>query len=194
MQRVLVLHSDPIIAVGLQACLSGLHELQVDIGNPASPLTGWAVIVCDEPAARRLVAPVTAATVVFARTPRSSDIRRALQRGAMGYVVEASGPSEIAAAVQEAAARRHFLCPLSAREIATDFASDALTDRESTVLALLATGLGNKAIARELDIAIGTVKAHVRAILGKLKARSRTEAASIAMTRGFVPEDVRAAA
>jgi hypothetical protein len=47
-------------------------------------------------------------------------------------------------------------------------------------------GLSNKMIARDLDLAVGTVKAHVRAILEKLDARSRTQAAAQARRRGLV--------
>ena len=61
-----------------------------------------------------------------------------------------------------------------------------LTSREDEVLRLLAKGLSNKSIARELDIAAGTVKVHVKSIMSKLDASSRTEAASIATARGLV--------
>ena len=54
------------------------------------------------------------------------------------------------------------------------------------MLQLIAEGRGNKAIASGLDIAVGTVKTHVKAILGKLDARSRTEAAAVASRRGLI--------
>jgi DNA-binding CsgD family transcriptional regulator len=61
-----------------------------------------------------------------------------------------------------------------------------LTTREREVLCPLVRGLANKAIARELGISVGTVKVHVRAILDKLQASSRTQAASVAVQRGLI--------
>ena len=66
---------------------------------------------------------------------------------------------------------------------------DVLVTRESEVLTLLVQGQCNKSIARDLSIALGTVKSHVKAILGKLDASSRTHAASIAVQRGLVDQD-----
>jgi DNA-binding NarL/FixJ family response regulator len=64
---------------------------------------------------------------------------------------------------------------------------ESLTPREVEVLHALAGGLGNKAIARELQISEHTAKFHVSQILAKLDAGSRTEAVSIAMRRGLLP-------
>ncbi len=188
-QRVLVMHSDPIVAIGLQACLADLPDHDVFIGSAGSTRADADVIVCDELSSQKLQdGPRDAAIVVLARRPRSFEIQRALKRGVLGYVVESSPPEEISAAVLAGGRRQHFLCRLSAQEMANDFSNEHLTMREHAVLAQVARGRCNKAIAKDLDIAIGTVKAHVRSILAKLNATSRTEAASIAMVRGFVPE------
>jgi DNA-binding CsgD family transcriptional regulator len=61
-----------------------------------------------------------------------------------------------------------------------------LTVREQQVLELLARGQCNKMIAPHLGIAVGTIKSHVKSIMAKLEASSRTEAASIAAERGIV--------
>jgi DNA-binding NarL/FixJ family response regulator len=63
---------------------------------------------------------------------------------------------------------------------------EPLTPRELDVLALLAEGLPNKAIARRLDISDQTVKFHVAAIYGKLGAANRTDALRRAVRRGLV--------
>jgi DNA-binding NarL/FixJ family response regulator len=60
-----------------------------------------------------------------------------------------------------------------------------LTHREREVLALLASGLSNKEIARELTLSVGTVRLHVSNILAKLGAPNRTTAAAIAMKHGL---------
>jgi two-component system NarL family response regulator len=61
-----------------------------------------------------------------------------------------------------------------------------LTAREGEVLGYLAKGMDNRAIAQALYISEGTVKSHVKAILRKLGAKDRTQAASIALRRGLV--------
>ena len=75
---------------------------------------------------------------------------------------------------------------LSARGNAEASSSAELTPREADVLALLAEGLPNKAIANRLDISEHTVKFHVNAILGKLGAQSRTEAVTRATRMGLI--------
>ena len=64
--------------------------------------------------------------------------------------------------------------------------AEALTPRESEVLQMLASGLGNKEIAARLAISEHTVKFHVASILGKLGAASRTEAVSLGIRRGLI--------
>jgi DNA-binding NarL/FixJ family response regulator len=61
-----------------------------------------------------------------------------------------------------------------------------LTLREIEVLAMLADGLGNKEIARQLDISDNTVKSHLSSIFGKLGATNRTEAVMLGMRHGFI--------
>ena len=65
-------------------------------------------------------------------------------------------------------------------------ADDALTPREVEVLKLIASGNANKIIAAQLSITEETVKVHMRNILGKLSARDRTEAVTIALRRGII--------
>ena len=78
---------------------------------------------------------------------------------------------------------------ISAPDDATEHVSvheSVLTSRETEVMALLASGASNKAIARELGISPNTAKFHVAAVLAKLGARNRSDAVAIAMRRGLV--------
>jgi DNA-binding NarL/FixJ family response regulator len=63
--------------------------------------------------------------------------------------------------------------------------ADTLTRRECDVLLLICRGMANKEIARELNVTVKTVEYHVTHILGKLGARSRTEAAIAALEQGL---------
>jgi DNA-binding NarL/FixJ family response regulator len=186
-QLVLVMHSEPIVARGLVAALEEVPGLEVRVAHPDEPLPERAVVVCEDAIARALSRALAgAALVVLARTPREFEIQLALERGALGYLVTGCRIDELQEAVRTASRGRRFLCRATAQEIANGFSCEALTTREHDVLALLARGSCNKTIANGLDIALGTVKAHVRSIMGKLKASSRTEAASIAAARGLV--------
>ena len=73
-----------------------------------------------------------------------------------------------------------------ARSQALEELAEGLTPRESEVLQMLASGLGNKEIATKLAISEHTVKFHVASILGKLGATSRTEAVSLGIRRGLI--------
>jgi len=88
---------------------------------------------------------------------------------------------------------RH-LGPEAAARLADSFARDQLTPREEAVLALVVEGLSNKAIAQRLDIALGTVKAHLKAAFAKLGVRGRTEAVVAAERRGLLREGAAAPA
>ena len=79
------------------------------------------------------------------------------------------------------------------REVRAPDSPEALTERETDVLRLMAQGLANKEIARELKIGEGTVKTHVSNVLAKLGVQSRTQAALHAVRIGLVsPEQLKA--
>ena len=75
------------------------------------------------------------------------------------------------------------------REVRAPESPEALTERETDVLRLLAQGQSNKEIARELNIGEKTVKTHVSNVLGKLGVQSRTQAALYAVRIGLVPAE-----
>ena len=99
---------------------------------------------------------------------------------------------QLLAAVRAVAAGLHVFAPALARALLQDGPTDPtappvdLTPRESQVLALVAEGLTNKAIAQRLAISDHTVKFHVNAILGKLNAQSRTDAVVRATRQGLI--------
>jgi DNA-binding CsgD family transcriptional regulator len=76
-----------------------------------------------------------------------------------------------------------------ASRIADRMKQQALTRREGDILRHMMLGMSNKAIASKLTLAVGTVKTHVKSVLEKLDASSRTQAVSIAQRRGILRED-----
>jgi two-component system nitrate/nitrite response regulator NarL len=113
------------------------------------------------------------------------------QTGARALLPRSAPVSTLAAALHAAAARLVVLDPLASAALLVPVSSlsntvEALTVREREVLQLVANGLPNKSIARELAISEHTVKFHVNAILNKFGAQSRTEAVVIASRAGLV--------
>jgi DNA-binding NarL/FixJ family response regulator len=117
----------------------------------------------------------------------------AVKAGAIGYLLKDTRAQELRQAIKAAAAGQVQLSPQAAarliREVVAPERPEALSERETDVLRLLAHGLANKEIARDLSITEKTVKTHVSSILGKLGVQSRTQAALYAGRIGLVPVD-----
>lgn len=120
-----------------------------------------------------------------------SSVFGAVRAGAIGYLLKDTDAHELNRAIKAAAAGQVQLSPAAAarlvREVRIPENPEALTDRENDVLKLIAGGLSNKEIARELGIGEKTVKTHVSNILSKLGVLSRTQAALQAVRMGLVP-------
>lgn len=123
----------------------------------------------------------------------------ALRAGASGYLLKDVSRADLAAAVRSVAGGGAALEPTVARRVIDAFArlsplspasasglKEPLSGREQAVLRLLAQGLSNKEIARQLFLAEGTVKNHVSTILQKIDARDRTQAALKARELGLI--------
>jgi two-component system, NarL family, response regulator LiaR len=122
-----------------------------------------------------------------------SSVGESLRAGAIGYLLKDTRPQELRRAIRAAADGQVQLSPQAAarliREVRAPESPEALSERETDVLRLLARGLANKQIARELSITEKTVKSHVSSILGKLGLQSRTQAALYAGRVGLLPVD-----
>ena len=81
---------------------------------------------------------------------------------------------------------RPWIPPGVAAKLASQVSGERLTERELQTLVLMAEGKSNKIIARTLTISEGTVKTHVKSVLEKLGATSRTEAVSVGARRGLI--------
>ncbi|MBK9176691.1 MAG: response regulator transcription factor [Flavobacteriales bacterium] len=108
----------------------------------------------------------------------------ALKAGANGYILKSSTPDEILAAIRELDAGGAPMSAHVARRVVQQFrpalakgeGAEALSDREGSVLELLAEGLLYKEIGERMGITTGTVKQHIHRIYGKLHVQNRTEA------------------
>ena len=119
-------------------------------------------------------------------------VEKALQSGAIGYILKNVSASDLAKVIRDAHAGRSTLAP-EATEILIQAARNrtgrpdyGLTEREQQVLALIANGLSNAEIADKLVISVATAKFHVHGILSKLSVSSRTEAVSLAWQQDLI--------
>ena len=124
--------------------------------------------------------------VALTSFPEGDLVQRALQAGAIGYLLKDTPVDELAAAIRSAHAGRSTLAPAAAQALVEATARqpdplDALTDRQKEVLALVVEGLSNVDIAERLVISPATVRYHVSTILSKLGAANRAEAAALAV-------------
>lgn len=124
--------------------------------------------------------------VILTMSDSETDLAAALRAGVRGYLLKDMEPEAMLEALQAVAAGRvvippqlnHLLAAALRGESRPQSAGAAgLTEQELRILEKIAAGLPNKQIGRELDIAEGTVKVHVKHILRKLELRSRVEAA-----------------
>lgn len=111
--------------------------------------------------------------------------RRALIAGAEGYILKNMVPKELVEAIRKVHAGKKYIPREIATKLAEHYQDQDLSVREIEVLKAVSDGKSTRTIASKLSIAEETVKAHVKNILHKLGAYDRTDAVSIATTRGF---------
>jgi len=137
----------------------------------------------------REVSPATRSIVLTSFLDEDS-LLPAIRAGAAGYLLKDVEPAELVRAIRAAHAGEALLSPaVTARLLERVARAEPeplpLTGREQEVLALVARGLSNKAIARELGLAEKTAKNHVSNILAKLGVDDRTQAALYAVRAGL---------
>jgi DNA-binding NarL/FixJ family response regulator len=147
-------------------------------------------------ATRRILAADPAARVLILTTFDLDEyIYEALRAGASGFVLKDDPPEQLIAAIRTAAAGNALLSPAVTKRVISQFAQirtpsppaglDELTAREHEVFRLMADGLSNAEIGRELYIGETTVKTHVTRVLQKLELRDRVQAVVLAHQCGL---------
>ncbi len=134
--------------------------------------------------------------IILTVSEAEENLARALRAGANGYLLKSMEPDDVEDAIQRAVKGETVVAPamtaklislLDNKTSSADSLLDSLTQREREILAHLAKGESNKAIARQLNISYDTVKLHVRHILAKLNLSSRVEAAVFAVEHKLTP-------
>jgi DNA-binding NarL/FixJ family response regulator len=111
---------------------------------------------------------------------------RALKAGAVGYLLKSSLRTEMVDAIHNVHRGRRHLDRGVAEQIALHVVDEPLSDREVTILRLVAIGKSNKQVAAELGLSEETVKAYLKTIFAKLDVADRTHAVTVAARRGII--------
>jgi two-component system NarL family response regulator len=132
---------------------------------------------------------LTVKVVIMTTFDSEEDVRRAMKAGVRGYLLKDSTQEEILEAIRQVHAGNTYLPARILQRAADVLSQPELSPRETEVLRWVAAGKSNKEIGSQLFIAEGTAKTHVKSLLEKLGAASRTGAVREAVHRGLVRLD-----
>ena len=205
MIRIVLVDDHPVVRAGLRALLEGQPDLSV-VGEAAEATSAGQVVGATEPdvvlmdlnlgsgpggaeTTRALRALHPAPQVLVLTTyDTETDIRTAVDAGAVGYLLKDAPPDQLFAGVRAAARGETVLAPLVAARLLgrTGAAGPPLTPREVEILTLLAGGLANKEIARQVLVSEATVKSHLSHVYDKLGVDTRAGAVARAIEQRII--------
>ena len=206
--RVIVVDDHAVVRSGIEYSLMAIDDIELvgtaDKGadavrlceelQPDVVLMDMMMPEMDGVSATRAVLKRCPAVRVIALTSfqEGSLVQKALQAGAISYLLKDVDMKQLAAAIRSAASGQGTLAPEAAKALAEASSKPAslgvdLTDREREVLALIVDGRSNAEISEMLSISLSTARFHVSTILSKLGATNRAEAAALAVKHGLVP-------
>lgn len=207
MIRIVLVDDHPVVRAGLRALIDGQGDLAV-VGEAEGLEQALEVVVAaDRPdvvlmdlnlgAGRIGGADATAAlrgldsppeVLVLTTYDTESDILRALEAGARGYLLKDAPPKDLFDGIRATARGETVLAPSVAATLVrrTIPGASTITEREVEVLELLSGGLGNKEMASELFVSEATVKSHLSHIYTKLGVDTRAGAVAAAIERRII--------
>jgi len=204
MIRVLLADDHKIVRIGLEQLLANYDDIEL-VGSATDGAEAVAMAIELQPdvllmdmsmpevngvEATRQVAGASPMTrvVVFTSFSDPERILDALDAGAIGYLLKDAEPDELIEGIRAAVRGESPLAPKAASAViaARTKVKPDLSERESEVLVLIATGMTNKEIARRMGIAEKTVKSHLTNIFQQIGVRDRTQAALWAERNGLL--------
>jgi len=206
--KVMVVDDHPVVRDGLRNMFLVFDDLELlseaEDGNQAIELCGREppdVILMDIVMPRMDGIAATRAilerypqirVIILTSYPEDNLVQKSLEAGALGYMLKNAPIDDLANAVRSAYTGRPTLAPEATMALIRAKTGPLkpggdLSQREREVLALIAQGLSNEEIARQLVISPATARHHVSACIEKLGAANRAQAASLAVKHGLVP-------
>jgi len=195
--RVLIVEDHKVVADGLQSLLS--QEPDLEVLGVVSTVAEAAriprelrpdVLLADfrlpdgngaeaVAAIRKVVPKVRVLFLSAVDSPAA--LLAAIQAGARGYLLKANAATEVVSAVRRVAAGEMLISAIALAELIAEKGEqshllDTLTQRERQVLRLMAQGLDNHTLAKQLGIEYGTVRSHVRNLIAKLEVHNKMQA------------------
>jgi DNA-binding NarL/FixJ family response regulator len=203
--RVILVDDHPVVRAGLRALIEAQPDLEV-VGEAHDLASAERAVALDRPdvvlmdlnlGAGPGGAEVTARLRALAAPPRvlvlttydtEADVLAALDAGASGYLLKDAPPEELWSGIRATARGETVLASSVAATLVRRAASPGpvVTEREVQVLELLARGLGNKEMARELLVSEATVKSHLSHVYAKLGVETRSGAVAAAIERRII--------
>jgi DNA-binding NarL/FixJ family response regulator len=217
MIRVLVVDDQSMVRAGFRMLLAGEPDIEV-VGEASNGLEAVeraarlrpTVVLMDirmpeldglEAMRRILAAEATARVLILTTFDLDEYVYEALSAGASGFVLKDDPPEQLLAAIRTVAGGEALLSPAITKRVIRQFTRiphlavpqevAELTERELDVFRLIARGLSNAEIGRELYIGDTTVKTHITHILQKLGLRDRVQAVVLAHKTGLFDADER---
>jgi DNA-binding NarL/FixJ family response regulator len=200
--RVLLVEDHAVVRQGLIALLSSVPDIEV-VGSAVDGAGALNMFAACNPDVTLMdlqlpnMGGVEAITRIRADHPGArfivlttfdgdEDIYRAMQAGAKAYLLKGMDFEELLTTIRAVVAGKGRIPFAIADKLAERVSGQQLTARELNTLERIVAGRSNKEIASDLNISEATVKSHINSLLGKLGAVDRTQAAIIAVQRGFV--------
>ena len=200
--RVLVVDDHPVVRMGLGSMLDSQKGISV-VGTVASGREALSCLARLHPDVVLMdlrmpemdgvdaiialgAADANIKILVLTNYQMDEDIFKALQAGALGYLVKSAPQEEIVTAIRSVNQGKRCIPPAIAVKLAERSSHSALSAREAEVLQFVARGLTNKQIGTILFISDKTVRNHVISLMDKLEANDRTEAVTIAIRKGLI--------
>jgi len=206
--RVVIVEDHALTREGMKTALQTAFDV---VGEAADGVDGYDLVMRERPdvaivdlglpgldgialTQRIHAAAPSTHVVIVTMIDVEDEVLAALAAGADAYCLKSSAASTLIDAVRIASDGGAYFDPQIAHVVLARFsprtsvasANSPLTPREADVLRLIADGKANTEIAATLNIGLGTVKGHIRDILEKLSAADRTQAAVVALRKGFI--------
>lgn len=206
--RVLVVDDHPVVRSGITSVLATQPDFEVvgDAANGADAVELVAQLVPDivlmdlrmprlngvDATAEVMRANPAIRVVVLTTYASDGEVLRAIEAGAVGYLLKDVPHEELFRALRSVARGERYLAPIVTARLMAQWQQPArtvLTERESEVLRCVAQGAANKEIGAMLGISEPTVKAHLVHVFEKLGVENRTAAVRIGRERGAIPAE-----